>query len=247
MAKISLKKISTDGSNKLDKEEIKAKTEGLVKRIGELQILMAAEEKHACLIVLQGMDASGKDGVIKNVFRWIDPNAFSVKGFKTPSEEEKSHDFLWRVHKECPPKGWMRVFNRSHYEELLIVRVHKWAEEKTIKQRFDQINNFEKHLTENGTHILKFFLHISPEAQLERLEERKVEEEKMWKYNPGDWEERKLWDEYQNCYEDVINKCNNPEWHIIPADKNWVRNYMIAKAIVEKLESLKMKWPRINE
>jgi len=245
MDKIQLSKISTDAPDHLNKNEIQKELEKLTKRLGELQCLMLAEEKHSLIVILQGMDASGKDGIIRRIFNSCDPNALHIHGFKKPSEEEAAHDYLWRVHQVCPPKGVLQVFNRSHYEEILIVRVHGWIDEKTVSKRFSQINNFEKHLEENNTHIIKCFLHISPEAQLERLQERKTLREKMWKYNPVDWEERKLWDSYMSCYEDAINKCNNPEWNIIPSDKNWYRNYLVTKIIVEKMESLNMEYPII--
>lgn len=178
---------------------------------------------------MQGMDASGKDGAIRDVFKGVNPMGVRVFSFKKPTEEELDHDFLWRIHKCTPPKGMMHVFNRSHYEDVLIVRVHKWIDEKTVKKRFKIINAFEELLQERGTAILKFYLHISQEEQQKRFLERQTNPAKMWKFNHQDLEEAKLWNDYMDCYEDVFEECNEVPWNIIPADHNFYKEYLIAK------------------
>ncbi len=246
---IKLSEISTAPSKQLDKDQHKHQRDALVDRFGELQHLMYAEGKHSLLIIIQGMDAAGKDGLLRDVFSKINPLGVKVKGFKKPTEEEFGHDFLWRVHPHAPEKGMITVFNRSHYEEVLIQRVHNWVDMERVHQRFEHINNFERLLAqENGTHILKFYLHVSHEEQHERLAERLEMPHKMWKYNPADMKESQHWDKYMEAYEDAINHCG-PEipWHIIPADKNWYKEYLVAKTIVDLLESLDMKFPALNK
>lgn len=235
--------ISANPPEQFSKEDIIDKTDALVKEIAELQNILFAQQKHALLIVVQGMDASGKDGVIKDVFKNVNPAGISVKSFKTPSAEELAHDFLWRIHLHCPSKGMIQVFNRSHYEDVLIVRVHKWITEDEVLQRFEQINNFEKLLENHQTHMLKFYLHIDHDEQLERLEERKTNPKKRWKHNDKDFEESKLWDTYMLAYEDVFLHCNIIPWNIIPAGKNWYRNYLIAEKVLEKLKEIKLEYP----
>lgn len=246
MSKIQLKDISTRAPQKLNKEHIKNETQKLKFRLEELQNLMFAEGKHAMLIILQGMDAAGKDGAVKNVFEVVNPMGCRVYSFKQPTELEKKHDFLWRVHAQTPEKGVIQIFNRSHYEDVLIQRVHQWVNEATIKQRFDHINNFEKLLTESGVTVLKFYLHLSKEEQLMRLKERMSDKTKMWKYNEDDLKEREFWEDYMKAYEDVFAKCSAIEWNIIPADQNWYKEYLIAKKVVESLESFKMKFPGLK-
>ncbi|MBL7777718.1 MAG: deoxynucleoside kinase [Chitinophagales bacterium] len=244
MPKIILNKTDTRAPKKLGKEEVKQRTQKLHYRLEELQNLLYAESKHALLVVLQGMDASGKDGVVKNVFDAVNPMGCRVVPFKKPTELEMKHDFLWRVHHQVPEKGMIHVFNRSHYEDVLIQRVHKWIDEKTVKQRFAHINNFEKLLIENGTVVLKFYLHVSKEEQLQRLQERMSDETKMWKYNEGDMKERQYWNQYMKAYEDVFANCSAASpWYIIPADQNWYKEYLIAQTVVSALEALKMKYP----
>lgn len=242
--KNNLSKISNTAPKSFNKEKTKAETLKLKLKLEELQNLLYAESRHSLLVVLQGMDASGKDGAVKNVFDRINPMGCRVIPFKKPSELEMKHDFLWRIHQYVPEKGMLHIFNRSHYEDVLIQRVHKWVDEKTIRQRFTHINNFEKLLTDSGTTILKFYLHVSKEEQLQRLKERLSDETKMWKYNEADLKERAFWNQYQEAYEDVFQYCSSPvKWHIIPADQNWYKEYLIAKTVVEALESLKMKFP----
>jgi PPK2 family polyphosphate:nucleotide phosphotransferase len=247
MAAIKLNKISTKAPKKLHKETIKKETEKLKIRIGELQNILYAEGKHSVLVVLQGLDASGKDGAIKNVFDAVNPLGCRVFPFKKPTEEEMKHDFLWRIHKCTPERGMIHIFGRSHYEDVLIQRVHNWIDEKTVKQRFVHINNFEKLLIESGTVVLKFYLHISPEVQLKRLKERTTDPTKNWKYNVADMEERKFWKDYREAYEAVFENCQEAaDWHIIPSDQNWIKEYLISKKIVEVLESLKLTFPAIS-
>lgn len=248
MGDINVTKLDTRAPKDLDKADTKAKTEKLVAELGELQNLLFAENKHAILVVIQGMDGSGKDGVIRNVMSSMNPQGVTVKSYKAPTAEELSHDFLWRIHHYAPAKGMIQVFNRSHYEDILITRVHKWCDDETARKRMNAINDFEKLLRDhNETHILKFYLHISPEEQHERLSERMKDPAKMWKYNENDFEEAKLWDIYMQMYNDCFNNCNKPEWTIVPADQNWYKEYIIAKAMVELLRSLDMKFPGLKK
>jgi PPK2 family polyphosphate:nucleotide phosphotransferase len=243
-----LNEISTRAPNELDKKEIKLKTEKLQEELDGLQNLLYAEGKHSLLIILQGLDASGKDGAIRKVFSNINPQGISVTSFKVPTDEEKAHDFLWRIHHHSPLKGMIQIFNRSHYEDVLITRVHKWCDDETAKKRFNAINDFEKLLQDhNDTVILKFYLHISKEEQQERLQERLEDDTKKWKYNPKDKEESKLWDQYMKMYEDVFENCDKVPWTIIPADQNWYKEYLISKSIVDALKKLDMKYPELNE
>ncbi|MEO5947836.1 MAG: PPK2 family polyphosphate kinase [Chitinophagaceae bacterium] len=244
MEKIKLSEISTRAPKDFDKSVAKEKTAGIIKELDELQNLLYAEGKHSVLVIIQGMDASGKDGVIRNVMGNMNPQGVTVKSYKAPTAEELSHDFLWRIHHHVPQKGMIQVFNRSHYEDILITRVHKWCDDETAKKRMDAINNFEQLLVNhNNTHILKFYLHISTEEQQERLTERVSNPAKMWKYNEKDFEEAKLWDIYMQMYEDCFNNCNNPEWTIVPADQNWYKEYTIATKLIDLLKSLNMQFP----
>jgi PPK2 family polyphosphate:nucleotide phosphotransferase len=248
MGKIKLAEISTRAPKEMDKDKIKKKTEEILDELNELQNLLYAEGKHSLLIVIQGMDAGGKDGVIRNVFGKLNPQGVTVKSFKAPTAEELSHDFLWRVHAHAPAKGMIQLFNRSHYEDILITRVHKWCDDKTAKKRMKMINFFEQLLEEhNETSVFKFYLHISPEEQQERLQERIHDPAKQWKYNEKDFEEAKLWDLYMQMYEDCFENCNDVPWTIVPADQNWYKEYIIASAILEKLKSLDMKFPGLKK
>jgi PPK2 family polyphosphate:nucleotide phosphotransferase len=198
--------------------------------------------------VIQGIDGSGKDGVIRNVLGNMNPQGVSVKSFKAPTAEEASHDFLWRIHQHAPQKGMIQVFNRSHYEDILVTRVHKWCDDKTAQKRMKAINDFEELLQEhNSTHILKFYLHVSAEEQHERLSERLKDPTKMWKYNEKDFEEAKLWDVYMQMYEDCFDNCNNPPWTIVPSDQNWYKEYIIAKALRDLLKGLNMQYPGLKK
>ncbi len=214
-------------------------------RFKTLQYLLYAENKRSVLIILQAMDAGGKDGTVRNVFGPLNPQGVKVMSFKKPTEEDLSYDFLWRVHQYTPRTGEIRIFNRSHYEDVLIVRVHELVPKTVWSKRFKHINSFEKLLTDNNTIILKFFLHISKKEQLKRLEARLSDPTKKWKANPTDFEERDFWDDYMNAYEAVLNKCStvNAPWFVIPSDKKWFRNFAISSVLVNTLESLKMKFP----
>jgi PPK2 family polyphosphate:nucleotide phosphotransferase len=248
MAKIKLSDISTRAPKDWDKQETKAKTEKILEELDELQNVLFAEHKHSVLVIIQGMDGSGKDGVIRNVLGNMNPQGVTVVSFKVPTEEEFAHDFLWRIHKAAPAKGMIQVFNRSHYEDILVTRVHKWCDDATAKKRIKAINDFEELLQQhNNTLILKFYLHVSPEEQQERLKERIGDPTKQWKYNEKDFEEAKLWDVYMQVYEDCFNECSNIPWTIVPADQNWYKEYIIAKQLADTLKKLKMQYPGIKK
>ena len=242
-----LSQISTKAPKEFDKKEAKEETEKLLKELNELQNLLYAESKHSILIVLQGMDASGKDGAIRKVFGQINPQGVRVQSFKVPTEEELSHDFLWRIHRHTPAKGMIQIFNRSHYEDVVVTRVHGWCDDETAQKRFDAINEFEEMLfLHNSTQILKFYLHISQEEQQERLKERIENPTKRWKYNKKDEDEAKLWNKYIQMYEDVFENCSAIPWTIVPADQNWYKEYLIAKTLTDKLHELKMAFPDLK-
>jgi PPK2 family polyphosphate:nucleotide phosphotransferase len=216
-------------------------------KIDQLQYLMHAEGRHSLLIVLQGLDAAGKDGVIRHVMTGMSPEGCTVTGFKEPTAEELAHDFLWRVHPHVPPKGSVSIFNRSHYEDLLVVRVHKLVPEEEWSERFEMINEFEKLLAvENNTTVLKFFLHISSTEQLERFKQRLDDPSRNWKISESDYKEREYWDDYTKAYEDMLRKTStrHAPWYIIPSNHKWFRNLAISQIIVSTMERLKMKRPR---
>jgi PPK2 family polyphosphate:nucleotide phosphotransferase len=239
---------STRAPKEYKKEEIKSLTANLLVELDELQNLLYAEAKHSVLVIIQGMDASGKDGVIKNVLGSLNPQGVTVKSYKAPTAEELSHDFLWRIHAHAPAKGYMQVFNRSHYEDVLITRVHKWIDDATAAKRMDAINSFETLLRDHGnTQILKFYLHISPEEQQERLNERINDPTKQWKYNANDFEEAKLWDDYRKAYEECFERCKVTPWIIVPADQNWYKEHLITDTLCKTLRSLNMKYPGIKK
>lgn len=243
---IRLKDIPTTAPEDLEKEKTQKATEKMSKRIGDLLNILAAQKKHSMLVILQGMDASGKDGIVKNVFEWANPTSIDAYSFKKPTEEEFAHDFLWRCHKLAPRQGQTMIFIRSHYEDILIQRVHAWIDEKRVEQRMAAINAFEELLEfDNKTKVLKFYLHISPEKQMEKLQERIDLPEKQWKHNDADWEERKLWDKYMDCYEYAINNSKIP-WNIIPCDQQWYRNFCTAKVVLEALESMNLVLPTLS-
>lgn len=244
---IQLSNYSTKPPDTFDRGQFKNQFKKMQKRFRELQYVLRAQEKHSLLIVLQGMDASGKDGAVKNIFKYISPSDVKVKSWKAPSKEELAHDFLWRIHQHTPEKGMIQVFNRSHYEDILITRVHNWCDNDTAQQRIRAINNFESLLLDHNTHILKFYLHLSKEEQEKRLIERKTITRKMWKHNDGDWEERKLWDTYMKYYEEAINNTAAVPWHIIPTDENKYKEFLILQTIIQKLESLDLEFPTLKD
>lgn len=247
MSKVKLSEISTRAPKELDKDVIKEKTTNIINELDDLQNLLFAGGKHAILIVLQGMDASGKNGVIRNVFGKLNPQGVTVTSFKTPTPEELSHDFLWRVHEQAPPKGVIRIFNRSHYEDVLVTRVHGCCSDDLAKKRMKAINNFEQLLQEhNNTQVLKFYLHISPEEQQVRLRERIKDPTKMWKYNENDFAEAKLWNKYMSMYEDCFEHCDNLPWTIVPSDQNWYKEFIIASQLHKLLRDLNMKFPELK-
>jgi len=244
---INLSKIDTGAPKGFTKKSCVKKREKLSREIGELQHAMYAEHKHSLLVVFQGMDASGKDGATKKVFRFASPTGVWARPFKKPTDEEFDHDFLWRVHMHAPRKGNIQIFNRSHYEDVLIQRVHKWITEEHVTKRINAINSFEELLMfDNNTTVVKFYMHLSQERQKEKLQERIDDPTKNWKHNKGDWEEAKLWDEYRAAYEDVINRSTIP-WIIVPSDKRWYRDYFVAKAMVDILKGLNIEVPILTE
>ena len=248
MKKIKLSDIATIAPKGIDKDATKKKTKDIKKELDDLQNLLYAESKHSILIILQGMDASGKDGTIRKVLGHMNPQGVRVKSYKAPTPLELSHDFLWRIHQNTPQKGMIQIFNRSHYEDILITRVHKWCDDETAMKRMKAINDFEQLLmNHNNTHILKFYLHISPQQQQERLTERISNPAKMWKYNEQDFEEAKLWDEYMKMYEDCFNNCNNPAWTIVPSDQNWYKEFTVATQLCTLLKSLNMQFPGLKK
>ncbi|MDN5217321.1 polyphosphate kinase [Fulvivirgaceae bacterium BMA12] len=239
-----LSKISTRAPENLSKAATKDETDLLIDRLEELQNMLYAEGKWSLLIVLQGMDASGKDGAVKAVFSAVNPQGVSVKSFKKPTEEELSHDFLWRIHRHTPARGKIQIFNRSHYEDVLVTRVLGLTDDATAQKRFKIINAFENLLQERGTQVLKFYLHISEAEQQERFEERLNNPRKHWKYNPNDLKSAENWPEYRQYYKEVFENCGpDIPWRIIPSDQKWYKEYLIAKTIVETLEGLHMKYP----
>lgn len=248
MAGIKLKNISTRAPKNTNKFKIKEKTAKILAELDELQNMLYAQHKHSVLVVIQGMDASGKDGVIRNVFGNLNPQGVLVQSYKVPTAEELDHDFLWRIHKHAPAKGVIQVFNRSHYEDILITRVHKLCDDKTAVKRMRAINDFEWLLQEhNNTSVLKFYLHVSPEEQQERLSERINDKHKQWKYNENDFTEAKLWNEYMKVYEDCFDNCNKIPWHIVPSDSNWYKEYIIAKTLHDTLSELKLRYPGLKK
>jgi len=244
--------------DKLDPDEkvlcSKGKIEGLRellelnRKLEGLQELLYAEGKHKVLIVLQAMDTGGKDGVIRHVFEGVNPQGVRVAGFKAPTPEELAHDYLWRVHKHTPRTGEIVIFNRSHYEDVLVVRVHNLVPKSVWSKRYDHINAFERMLTDEGTTILKFYLHINLDEQKDRLQDRLDEDDKNWKFNPDDLEERKLWPEYLQAYEEMLSKTSKSwaPWYAIPANRKWYRNLVIGRIIVNTLESLDMHYPEVD-
>jgi PPK2 family polyphosphate:nucleotide phosphotransferase len=234
-----------DGGKKKARKALKK----LNTHLEELQELLYAEHKHKLLIVLQALDAGGKDGTIRHVFEGVNPQGVKVANFKVPTREELDHDYLWRVHKRVPAKGQITIFNRSHYEDVLVVRVHNLVPPEVWRRRYAHINDFEKMLADEGTTILKFFLHIDQDEQKERLQARLDEPHKRWKFKLGDLEERKLWPQYMRAYEDVLSKTSTAwaPWYIVPANRKWYRNLVVGTVLVETLEGLNMSYPQPEE
>jgi len=227
------------------KAEAKKKSAAIQERLRELQELLFAGHERKLLVVLQGMDTSGKDGTIRHVMGGFNPQGTRIASFGRPTTEELDHDYLWRVHRQVPGKGEVVVFNRSHYEDVLVVRVHSLVPKAVWRKRYDQINAFEEILAESGTVILKFFLHISKDEQRARLQARIDDPTKRWKFQHGDLEERELWDDYQRAYEDALFKTSTERapWYIVPANQKWYRNYVVGLVVADALERLHMKYP----
>lgn len=248
-AKLKLAKLDPENDTLFpDKPDAEAFVQKAAADINDLQDRLYAEGKRALLVVLQGTDTSGKDGTVRGVFNATGPLGVTVTPFGRPSEEELDHDYLWRIHKALPKKGFIGIFNRSHYEDVLVVKVRGLARPEMIEQRYDQINAFEKHLSENGVTILKFMLNISKGEQKKRLQDRLEDETKRWKWNAGDLEDRKLWDQYQSAYETMLTRCStvHAPWRVIPADKKWRRNAIIAAIVRGTLETMNPRYPAFD-
>jgi PPK2 family polyphosphate:nucleotide phosphotransferase len=249
--KIDLAKLDAGDTDafKGTRKEAEEKLLSLNERLEVLQESLWAERKHKVLVVLQGMDTSGKDGTIRHVFEGVNPLGVRVAAFKAPTEEELDHDFLWRVHPKVPGRGEMVIFNRSHYEDVLAVRVHNLAPAEVWRQRYDQINDFERLLAETGTLILKFFLHIDKDEQRERLQARLDDPLKQWKFRKGDLVDRALWDDYTEAYEEVLKRTSHKHapWYVVPANKKWYRNLVVASVLVHALEKLDIQMPKAAE
>src|SRR5919109_3873822 len=246
MPSFSLADLDTaDTGNDTDDSELP----GLVERIADLQARLYAEEQRALLVVLQGIDAAGKDSSVAHVFRGTNPQGVRVFAFKEPSNEEAAHDFLWRYHLHTPAYGMIHVFNRSHYEDVLVVRVKELVEEARWRSRYDSINDFERMLVREGTTIVKFFLHISKDAQLERFKERLERQDKHYKFSANDVRERRNWDAYQQAYEDALRLTSTPwaPWYVVPSDHKWYRNLVVARIVCATLEAMDPRWPDTDE
>lgn len=232
-----------------DKHEARSLFADMVDRIAQLQHVMWAENKHSLLVVIQAMDTGGKDSTIRSVFSGVNPQGVKVANFKAPTARELEHDYLWRIHPHTPGKGEIGVFNRSHYEDVLIVRVLGLVPEERWQRRYGHINDFERLLTDEGTTVVKLYLHISKEEQAERLQERLDTQHKLWKFNKSDLEHRALWNDYMKAFEVMLEKTSteNAPWYVIPANRKWYRNYVIGKILVDTLESLDMKFPDPEE
>lgn len=227
------------------KESAILETVSLHEKLEKLQDVLYAEHKRSLLVVLQAMDAGGKDGTVKHVMSGVNPQGCDITSFKQPTSKELDHDYLWRVHQAAPAKGMIGIFNRSHYEDVLVVRVHNLVPKEVWSKRYDQINSFENLLAENGTTILKFFLHISKDEQRKRFQARIDDADRRWKISPDDFKERKYWDEYTVAYEEALTRCSTSAapWFVIPANKKWFRNLAVSRIIVETLEGMHMKFP----
>lgn len=244
--KIRLNHIDPAGTCGIGKNESAEILKRNLERLDALQDLLYADRRHALLIVLQALDAGGKDGTIKHVMSGMNPQGCQVTSFKVPTEEEREHDYLWRVHRAVPRRGMIGIFNRSHYEDVLVVRVHKLVEKEVWKKRYEQINDFERMLSENRVRILKFYLHISKDEQKRRFTDRVKDARANWKISLADYEERKHWDDYRAAYEDALSKCSTASapWYVIPSDRKWFRNIAVSSIIIDALESMKLAYPK---
>ncbi len=247
---VKLSKMKTDSTDGIrDKDEARELLDKNTAAIDALQYKLYAESKTALLIVMQAMDTGGKDGVIRKVFGPANPQGVRVDSFKQPTAEELAHDYLWRIHRRTPAKGMIGVFNRSHYEDVLVHKVHKLIPDKQLDQRYEQLNDFEKHLSQNGTVIVKFFLHISKDEQKERLQARLDDPDKRWKFSTGDLKEREYWERYVDAYQAVLEKCSrgHAPWYVIPADKKWYRDWAVSSIVLQTLTAIDPKAPKPEE
>lgn len=249
LSHVNLKKHDPNDTAGFTKETARAEQARYADRLDKLQEMLYAQRHAALLVILQGMDTSGKDGAIKKVFDAVDPQGVRIASFKAPTSDELARDFLWRIHREVPPRGYIGIFNRSHYEDVLVVRVNKLVPKSVWEARYDQINAFERLLHETGTRILKFFLHISREEQKKRLQARIDNPEKHWKFLPEDLKAREQWDDYMMAYTDALSRCNTDyaPWYIVPANKKWYRDLVITRTIVETMESMKLAYPKSKQ
>ncbi len=231
---------------KLDKDPVEKATKTMLKEIGDLQYQMYAQKKHSLLIILQGLDASGKDGLVKDLLNYCNPVGLEVTSFKKPTPEEYAHDFLWRVHAHTPAKGMIRVFIRSHYEDILVPSVEGFIPAEVIEQRYALINHFEEMIRHNGTTILKFYMSVSREKQEERLRERITNPEKHWKHNDGDWDTLQKRERYLEVYQRIFEKCNVIPWEVIPADSNWQKTWVAANILLKALRAMHLEWPALE-
>ncbi len=232
-----------------DKTAAAAETQRLVTRLAQLQDVLFAQAEHRLLVVLQAPDAGGKDGTIRAILTGVNPQGTDVVNFKQPTDAELAHDYLWRVHAHTPAKGEIVVFNRSHYEDVLVVKVHQLVPDKQLERRYDHINAFEQMLVDEGTTIIKLFLHISPEEQAARLQERLDDPSKRWKFRQGDLDERARWEDYRQAYQTMLQRTSTPAapWYVVPADRNWFRNLVVAEILVQTLEGFEMTYPEPDE
>jgi PPK2 family polyphosphate:nucleotide phosphotransferase len=248
-SRVSLDAIDTgDTLGFAGKAEARAATEEVVGEIAALQERLYAEGRQALLVVLQALDAGGKDGTIRSVFSGVNPQGCRVTSFKAPSAEELAHDYLWRIHQKVPPRGHVGVFNRSHYEDVLVVRVDELVPESVWRARYDEINAFERFLVDNGVALLKLYLHVSREEQAERLQERLENPKKRWKFSPDDLAKRQQWDAYRAAFDDALSLCSTEyaPWHVVPGDRNWVRNLAVATLVRDRLAALDPQYPEAD-
>jgi PPK2 family polyphosphate:nucleotide phosphotransferase len=244
--KIRAHTIPTEGPKKRKKSEKKEQTEKLLKKLYKIQAILMAQKKYGILVIFQWLDASGKDGVCKSVFGAMNPLGIDFVSWKAPSDEEKSHDYLWRIHHKLPAKGFIQVFNRSYFEDILVPSVLKTHPKDEIKKRYNQINLFEQYMAENNIKVIKCFFSVSEEVQKQRMEERLENKQKMRKHNDNDWQTLELREKYLNVYDDVLSNCNDPEWHFIPADHNREKNYVTAKILYDELMTLDLERPELQ-
>lgn len=247
--RVKLSQIDPQGPDSIDKDDAKDRLHKLQKKLYDLQVRLYAEGKQSLLVILQAMDAGGKDGTIKHVFRGLNPQGVRVTSFKAPAPNELAHDFLWRVHAHTPAKGMIGIFNRSHYEDVLVVRVNELVPQAVWRRRYDHINDFERLLTDSGTRVLKFFLHINRDEQRSRLEDRLKSPDEQWKFSKDDLPVRARWNDYMHAYEDVLAKCSTKEapWYIVAANRKWLRNLMVTQVLVDTLEAMDPQYPAPQE